>query len=65
MVLLTANLLVIIFRSKTLGAMASSFRGAFCTKRSKAVFEIHSYIKDRVYAENVNGFKYFYKKLGV
>ena len=45
--------------------MASSFRGAFCTKRSKAVFEIQSYIKDRVYAENVNGFKYFYKKLGV
>ena len=45
--------------------MASSFRGAFCTKRSKAVFEIHSYIKDRVYAENVNGFKYFYKKLGL
>ena len=40
-VLLTANLLVTILRSKTLltGAMASSFRGAFCIKHSKGVFE--------------------------
>ena len=44
--------------------MASSFRGALCTKRSKGLFGTQSYIKDGVYAKNVNGFKYFCKKLG-
>ena len=45
--------------------MASSFRGALCTKRSKSLFGTQSCIKDGVYAKNVNGFKYFCKKLGV
>ena len=45
--------------------MAGSFRGAFCTKRSKGVCEIQSNIKDGVYAKKVNDFKYFCKNLGV
>ena len=44
--------------------MASPFREAFCTKRSKDVLGTRSYIKDEVYAKNVSGFKYFCKKLG-
>ena len=64
-VLLTANLLLVKAKHFLTGAMASSFRGAFCTKRSKGVFGTQSYIKDGVYAKKINGFKYFCKKLGV
>ena len=63
--LLTANLLVVKAKHFLTGAMASSFRGAFCTKRSKGVFGTQSYIKDGVYAKKINGFKYFCKKLVV
>ena len=64
-VLLTANLLVIKAKHFLTRAMASSFREASCTKRSKGVFGTHSYIKDGVYAKKFNGFKYFCKKLDV
>ena len=64
-VLLTANLLVVKAKHFLTGAMASSFRGAFCTKCSKGILGIQSYIKDGVYAKTLNGSKNFFKKLGV
>ena len=41
--------------------MASSFRGAFCTKCSKGVFGTQSYMQDGAFVKK--GFKNFYKKV--
>ena len=43
--------------------MASSSHGAYCKKLSKRVFGTLSYIQYGAFAKNVNGFKYFCKKL--
>ena len=43
-------------------AMASSFRGVFCTKRSTGVFETQSYLQDGAFGKKVNCFA---KKPGV
>ena len=42
--------------------MASSSRGASCTKPSKGVFRTQLFIQDGAFAKIVNGFKYFRKK---
>ena len=39
--------------------IASSFRGASCTKPCKDVFRTQSYIQDRAFAKIVNGFTFF------
>ena len=62
-VLLSANLLMIKAKYFLTAAMASSFRGAFCIKRSKGVFRAQSTSKMEFKRKNLTALSTFAKTM--